>query len=298
VPWSAAASPRARNRSVRAEVAGVGLALDPFGVEPGAEGAGGVDGELEGAQHAGGAGGAVLPLRFRRQLQEGLAGQGHHPPAERHVLGDLGVDGGPAALGGVVFEPAEQHGLAHSAQPGEDHRAFGTAAFQPAEQDVEAVELLVAAHEQRWAGARVGRIRVLPRVHGHLPHELPRTLTGWPCKSVQAGKVGAALGCPISGATGWDAASPVEGAPGQTRAPVTAKQRVQRRVPPDVSQSPCRKRPLCLRLAFFAVGRDYADRSATLIPHGQGKSDSHGGASGRGDGSRKRLTAPPRAFPS
>ena len=158
---------------VRAEVAGVGLALDPFGVEPGAEGAGGVDGELEGAQHAGGAGGAVLPLRFRRQLQEGLAGQGHHPPAERHVLGDLGVDGGPVALGGVVFEPAEQHGLAHSAQPGEDHRAFGTAAFQPAEQDVEAVELLVAAHEQRWAGARVGRIRVLPRVHGHLLHELP-----------------------------------------------------------------------------------------------------------------------------
>ena len=31
---------------VRAEVAGVGLALDPFGGEPGAEGAGGVDGEL------------------------------------------------------------------------------------------------------------------------------------------------------------------------------------------------------------------------------------------------------------
>ena len=57
----------------------------------------------------------------------------------------------------AVLERPEQHGLADAAQAGDQHRLLGVAVPQPLEQDLEALELGVAADEHgRACAARSG----------------------------------------------------------------------------------------------------------------------------------------------
>jgi len=81
------------------------------------------------------------------------------------VLGDLGLDGDPTTCPGAALEGAQQDGLTDAAQAGDQHRLLGVAAPQPLEQDLEALQLRVAANQGRRRGAGVRGVRVRPRVH-------------------------------------------------------------------------------------------------------------------------------------
>jgi hypothetical protein len=73
--------------------------------------------------------------------------------------------GPPLAAYGSRAQRVEQHGLADTAQAGEDEGAFGASPRHPLQDDVERRELLVAAGELGRALARTGGVRVANRIH-------------------------------------------------------------------------------------------------------------------------------------
>jgi hypothetical protein len=87
-----------------------------------------------------------------------------HARAERLVLGDLSAHRDPAGVDRPAFERTEEDGLADAAQAGHEHRLLRVSAAEALEQDLESLELSVAADERGRRGAGIRRVRVGARV--------------------------------------------------------------------------------------------------------------------------------------
>ena len=78
-----------------------------------------------------------------RQLAHGHVQGARYGPPDRLVRPRLELAGAPEPLHRHRPERVEQHGLAHSAQPGQHHAALGAAASHPLEHDLELADLAV-----------------------------------------------------------------------------------------------------------------------------------------------------------
>ncbi|GEL26564.1 hypothetical protein PSU4_55180 [Pseudonocardia sulfidoxydans NBRC 16205] len=91
---------------------------------------------------------------------------GREGPAEVGVGAGFDLACAPAGADGHGAEFTEEDGLADAAESGEDEAAFGAAAGDSFQDDLEGVHLLVAAGELRGALAGSGRERIADGVHG------------------------------------------------------------------------------------------------------------------------------------
>ena len=76
-----------------------------------------------------------------------VQGRGYRP-ADRLLGPGLDFAGAPQPLHGHGAESVQQHGLAYAAQPGQHHAAFGPAAGDALEDDLELADLTIAAGEK------------------------------------------------------------------------------------------------------------------------------------------------------
>ena len=150
---------------VLGQSAAVGRAGQRVDVEARGHAAVGTEGERERLEDGRGSERPLRPARLGRELQQGAAHLGRHLGGEGGVLFDFPLDRRPVARLGLVAEHVEQHRLTDAAQPGDDLRLCRVAALESLEQDVEGLDLLVAADERRRLGAGAGGVGVLARVH-------------------------------------------------------------------------------------------------------------------------------------
>ncbi len=110
----------------------------------------------------------VDPVRravVRGQLADGHVQGRRDRPAQRLVGPGLDLAGAPEDRDRLRAQRVEQHGLADAAQAGEDEGALGPPARHPLEDDLEDLQLAVAAGELRGALAGAGRIGIANRIH-------------------------------------------------------------------------------------------------------------------------------------
>ena len=77
----------------------------------------------------------------------------------------LQLDREPAVMVCLGPENVQEHGLAHAAQPGEDHSPVGAAQLGTGDQEVEGLDFRLAAAEDFRAQARAGAVGVGSEVH-------------------------------------------------------------------------------------------------------------------------------------
>ncbi len=131
----------------------VGEALCGVNVDPSRQRSGGVDRHAEGLQHGGSALHSVAPAGLRRHLEQRGADGAHHLPPELLVVvfGHLALDHDPAEFLSRASEPAEQHGLPDASEARDDHGLLSAPGAHPTQQQVERVQLRVAAAHRRLA---------------------------------------------------------------------------------------------------------------------------------------------------
>ena len=100
------------------------------------------------------------------EVADGPVQRGGQRAAQVRVRPGLDLPGTPACANGHRAQLAQQHRLAHAAQPGEDEAAFRAAPGDPFEDDLEGVELPVAARQFGRALAGAGGERVAHGIHG------------------------------------------------------------------------------------------------------------------------------------
>jgi hypothetical protein len=100
-----------------------------------------------------------------RQLAHGHVQGGGDGAADRLVGPRLDLAGAPQLLDGHRPERVEQHGLADSAQPGEDHAPLRAAAGDSLQHDVELLQLAVATGELGRPLAGTGGVGIAYGVH-------------------------------------------------------------------------------------------------------------------------------------
>lgn len=102
------------------------------------------------------------------QFKEQAAQMGGYAWAKGLVFVRLDKDG-PVSFGsGQAFDFIEQHRLAHTAQPGQQHAFFSSFELDPSEQNPRLFKNGLATDTLGWRGARAGGIRIFDWVHIYL----------------------------------------------------------------------------------------------------------------------------------
>ena len=159
---------------VVAEIAAVGHTRDRIHIEACRHGTVRRHRDREGPEDAGRPSGTLSPPFLRGQLQQRAAAQHRHPRSERPALRDLAVGRHPSGEASPLFEGAQEHGLAHASQSGDEHRLLGSAGLESMQEDVEGFDHPVAPDQRRGSGARVRGVGVRSRIHARSLRNLPR----------------------------------------------------------------------------------------------------------------------------